>query len=142
MTRAFLIERDQVDGLDNPQVDGSETLPAAPTGLTASTVSESKISLSWLDNATNEAGYKVHRSTTEGALHPMVFVGLAANQASHVDTGLPANVRQFYRVRAYNGGGDSAFSNEASAITKLLEQGAVIPIAQPPAVPEPVPIYG
>jgi hypothetical protein len=44
-------------------VSTSNTIPAAPTNLVATTVSTSQVNLTWTDNATNETGYAVKRST-------------------------------------------------------------------------------
>src|SRR5205823_6437205 len=41
----------------------------------------------------------------------------AANAVSYSDTGLSASTTYYYRIRATNGGGDSANSNVASATT-------------------------
>ena len=50
----------------------------------------------------------------------------AANATSYSDTGLAASTSYSYRVRASNGGGDSAYSNTASATTQA---GATVPAA-------------
>src|SRR5262249_34857362 len=39
------------------------SLPTAPSGLTASSVSSSQINLTWIDNSTNETGFYVERAT-------------------------------------------------------------------------------
>ncbi len=89
--------------------------PAAPTALSATAVSSSQIDLSWTDNANNETGFKVERSPDGAAWAEIAQVG--ANVTVYPDTGLAASTTYFYRVRAFNGGGDSAYSNTASATT-------------------------
>ena len=42
---------------------------------------------------------------------------IGANVTSLSDTGLASNKKYYYRVRAYNGAGVSAYSNTASAKT-------------------------
>jgi hypothetical protein len=42
---------------------------------------------------------------------------LGSNVTSFANTGLSSNKKYFYRVRAYNAVGFSAYSNEASAKT-------------------------
>src|SRR2546426_920957 len=37
--------------------------PVSPTGLAATAVSATQVNLAWSDNATNEDGYKIERST-------------------------------------------------------------------------------
>ncbi len=38
------------------------SLPAAPSGLTASAATSSSVQLTWTDNASNELGFKLERS--------------------------------------------------------------------------------
>lgn len=89
--------------------------PAAPTNLTAAAVSESQINLSWTDNASNEAGFKIEHSPDGLAWTQIATVG--AGVTSYANTGLAANTTHTYQVRAYNSGGDSAYSNTASTTT-------------------------
>jgi regulation of enolase protein 1 (concanavalin A-like superfamily) len=92
------------------------TLPAAPTTLALSVVSSSSIKLTWVDNATNETGYKIERST-DGTTFTQLSTIAAANSTTFTDTGLAAGTKYFYRVRATNAGGDSAYSNAPNATT-------------------------
>ena len=48
------------------------TVPAAPTGLTATAASSSQINLAWSDTANNETGFRIERVCRSG-----VPVGLA-----------------------------------------------------------------
>ncbi|MFZ5495361.1 MAG: sugar-binding protein [Verrucomicrobiota bacterium] len=89
--------------------------PAAPSGLTATTISSSQINLAWTDNANNETGVKVERKTGAAAYAQIALTG--ANATSYNNTGLSASTTYDYRVRATNGNGDSAYSNVASAAT-------------------------
>ncbi|MFZ3136591.1 MAG: fibronectin type III domain-containing protein [Thermodesulfovibrionales bacterium] len=90
-------------------------LPAAPTNLTANTVSASQINLNWADNATNETGFKIERKTGGGTYAQIATV--SANVTAYSDTGLASNTIYYYRVRANNTAGDSSYSNEVSATT-------------------------
>jgi hypothetical protein len=89
--------------------------PAAPSGLTAKAASNSQINLAWTDNANNETGFKIERSTNGSSFTQITTVGV--NVKTYSDTGLAFNTRYYYRVRAYNGSGDSAYSNTANAKT-------------------------
>jgi hypothetical protein len=88
--------------------------PAAPSNLTASTVSSSRIDLAWTDNANNETGFYIERS--QGGTYAQIDT-VGANVTSYGNTGLPASTTFSYRVRAHNTAGFSAYSNTASATT-------------------------
>jgi len=94
----------------------TQPTPAAPSNLTAAAVSSSAINLAWTDNATNEGGFKVERSTN--GVNFTQIASLAANVVSYSNTGLAAGTTYTYRVRAYEGPNHSAFSNTASATTQ------------------------
>jgi len=91
------------------------TPPAAPTSLVATAATDTQINLTWTDNANNESGFEIERSPNGStwALHATV----GANTTSYSDTGLTPNTTYYYRVRAYNANGYSAYSNVASATT-------------------------
>ena len=89
--------------------------PAAPSGLTAKAASNSQINLAWADNSNNETGFKIERSTNGSSFTQIAIVG--ANVKTYSNTGLAFNTRYYYRVRAYNASGDSAYSNTANAKT-------------------------
>jgi hypothetical protein len=91
------------------------SLPAAPSALAATVTSSSAINIKWTDNATDETGYVVQRST-DGTNFTQVAT-LGAGATSHSSSGLAAATTYYFRVRAYNGAGNSAFSNIASAKT-------------------------
>lgn len=90
--------------------------PAAPSGLTAAAASTTQVNLSWADSSSNETGFKVERKTGAGGTYSEVAT-VGAGVTSYSNTGLASNTQYFYRVRATNLGGDSAYSNEAGATT-------------------------
>lgn len=92
------------------------TTPAAPSNLAATTLSSSQIRLTWTDNATNETDYHIERSN-DGVAFGISFSGGGANQTSMTDSGLSPSTTYFYRVRAVNANGASAYSNVTSATT-------------------------
>jgi hypothetical protein len=98
--------------------------PAAPSSLSATAVSSSQINLTWSDNANNESGFKVERCSGVGCSDFAQVASVGANVTSYCNTELGASASYSYRVRAYNTGGDSDYSNTASATTQA-----------PPAVP-------
>lgn len=89
--------------------------PAAPSNLTAVAVSSSQINLAWQDNSDNETNFVIERKTSTGSYAVIATVG--ANVTSYNNTGLKKNTTYYYRVKAINAAGSSAYSNEASAKT-------------------------
>jgi hypothetical protein len=92
------------------------TAPAAPTGLTATATSSTQINLLWSDTANNESGFRVERKLGAGGTYAEIAT-VGANVTSYNDTGLSASTTYYYRILAYNGIGNSAYSNEANATT-------------------------
>jgi hypothetical protein len=90
--------------------------PAAPTSLVATTASSSQINMTWTDNATNEGGYHIERSTNGTNFTQIATT--SANAVTYSATSLSASTTYYFRVRAYNEGGDSTYSNTASATTQ------------------------
>lgn len=93
-----------------------DVLPTAPTSLAAQAGSESQITLSWTDNSANEQGFKIERATASAGPYSQVAT-TSANASTYVDNGLAALTTYYYRLRAFNTAGNSAFSNNASATT-------------------------
>jgi hypothetical protein len=92
-------------------------VPAAPSGLTATTVSRTQINLSWADNSGDETGFKIERCKTANCTNYAEISQVGANVTTFADTGLTKNTTYRYRVRAFNANGNSAYSNAASART-------------------------
>ncbi len=92
-------------------------IPAAPTNLVATTVSKSQINLSWIDNATNETGFRIERCKGATCTKFTQIATVGANATTYANTGLAANTTYRFRVRAYNASGNSAYSNIAAATT-------------------------
>src|SRR5206468_695314 len=89
--------------------------PAAPSRLTATTLSSTSTRIDWTDNANNETGFKIERSPNGSGWSQIATVG--ANVTTYTDTTLNHNKTYYYRVRATNAIGDSAYSNTANATT-------------------------
>jgi List-Bact-rpt repeat protein len=81
-------------------------------------VTAAQLILSWSDNSTNEVGFRIERRTgTTGTYAEIATVGV--NTASYTDVNLPNGTTYCYRVRAYNAGGTSGYSNEQCATTSV-----------------------
>jgi|GEM_PF-2634396 len=93
------------------------TLPAAPSGLTATAASDTSINLGWTDNSDNETGFRIQRKEGTGGTYALIKI-LNAGVTSYNDTGLSSSTTYYYQVLATNAGGNSAWSNEASAQTQ------------------------
>lgn len=91
--------------------------PSAPSGLTATAISQTQINLAWTDNANNEDGYKIERSA-DGSTGWTQIGTASVNATSYSDTGLSAATTYYYRVRAYNTGGNSSYTSTANATTQ------------------------
>ncbi len=92
-------------------------LPAAPTNLVATVVSKSQINLAWIDNATNETGFRIERCKGTTCTNFTLIATVGSNVTSYANTGLSANTTYRYRVYAYNASGNSAYSNIVKATT-------------------------
>jgi hypothetical protein len=102
------------------------TVPTGPSGLAASSVAYNNVTVVWTDNATNESGYKVERSPDGATFNEVASLG--ANATSFSDAAIAASSRYFYRVRAFNSTGLSAYSNIINVTT---------PATPPPPPPAP-----
>jgi hypothetical protein len=91
--------------------------PAAPNNLTAFLETTTQVSLSWADNASNETGFTVERCTGAGCTNFALLTSVAADVTTYSDTTVSANTTYVYRVFAFNGAGNSAFSNEVTIST-------------------------
>ena len=98
-------------------VSVTPTVPAAPSGLTATAASSTQVNLTWTDNAAgNETGFIVQRSA-DGTNYTQVGT-TAAGVTTYTDaSGLSAGTKYDYRVYAVNVTVDSAASNVATATT-------------------------
>jgi acid phosphatase type 7 len=107
------VARDTFTILKSGSVSGAAK---APSGLTASGISSSEIGLTWQDNSMDEDGFEVERSMDGNSFNLIATLG--SNALSFTDSGLQRNRRYYYRVRAFNPGGSSVYSNVASAKTR------------------------
>jgi hypothetical protein len=93
--------------------------PAAPAALAASP-GKDEVRLTWKNNAINHAGTKVEAAWENGIFYEIA--DLAAGATSFVNTGLTHGAPVGYRVRAYNTGGYSEYSNSVGIDNTLYRK--------------------
>lgn len=89
--------------------------PAAPSALAASSIAKTQVVLTWTDGSSNETNFKVQRSTDNKNFSTVGTLG--ANATTFTNTGLRGGKTYYYRVYAYNGAGNSAYSNTLAVTT-------------------------
>ena len=122
--------RDTTSAYSNEkQVTTLYNIPAAPSGLTITSLLQNKVSLSWTDNSGDESGFKIYRKTGTGTYVPIKTTVANVIAYTDNDTALRDGTVYYYQVCASNAAGDSAFSNEASGMTPLLKPSSAIATA-------------
>ncbi|MCU0323908.1 MAG: fibronectin type III domain-containing protein [Spirosomaceae bacterium] len=89
--------------------------PNAPFNLKARALSASEIQLTWLDDANNETAFEVEISADGRTFRALGTT--TRNVLTYTDKGLIEKTKYFYRVRATNAKGNSAYTNTAEATT-------------------------
>ncbi|HEY3078652.1 MAG TPA: S8 family serine peptidase [Chloroflexota bacterium] len=92
-----------------------DTVPIAPSALSATALTGRQVRLSWTDRSTNETGFKIERRRGTGSWSQIATA--ARNATTYTDSGLVGGAQYTYRVRAYNSAGNSAYatSNQVTA---------------------------
>jgi hypothetical protein len=90
------------------------TAPAAPTNLIATANSPISVTLQWIDESTDEDGFKIEQQAPGGW---MQIAQLGTDVTTTTITGLAPNTPYAFRARAYNADGNSAYSNTANVTT-------------------------
>jgi len=92
-------------------------IPHAPSDLTATTVSQTQISITWTEDSSNVGGFDIYRGITPNLVR--YFVTVDGDARSYVATGLSAGTTYYFRLSAWNSSGVSSASLPASATTVL-----------------------
>ncbi len=108
-------------------VGAPPTAPTAPSNLLASAVTNTSITLTWTDASNNEDGFQIE-SGANGTDFTLLGT-VAANSTSYPNSGLTPWTTHYYRVRAHNSAGDSAYSNTINATTycRVTAPGDICP---------------
>jgi hypothetical protein len=88
--------------------------------LSLSSASAAVLTIAWNDNSSNEVGFAIERAPglVVGTAGTFVEVGrVAAGVTTYVDATLANDSAYSYRVRAFNAGGFSGYTNTASGTT-------------------------
>jgi hypothetical protein len=97
-------------------ITGSVVAPSdvvnAPTGLVAVEASSGSVNLSWLDNSSNEDGFRIQRSSNGGKSWTQI-AQVGSNVTAYSDATVHRRKTYSYRIVAFNAGGQSAYSNVA-----------------------------
>ena len=103
----------------NSAADGSRQVysfvpasPAAPSSLSFTSVGATSMTLNWTDNASNELGYMIYRST-DGVTYTL-NAQVAANATTAAQTGLTPSTLYYYKVTAFTEGAASTVSGSQS----------------------------
>lgn len=111
-------------------------VPAAPSGADAKPAGSTVVEVRWVDQSTDETGFRVERSLDLGATWaPAVTTGL--NATSAFDYGRTSEQQGCHRVIAFNAAGDSPPSNTdcttppaaPTALTATAADGPAIDLA-------------
>ena len=98
------------------QAQGAPPPALPPDGLVANATSASEISLSW-NAGLLQTAYELQRKEGAGSYST---VSDTITVTSYTDTGLTAGTEYTYRVRGVSAGGESTWSNEATATTETV----------------------
>jgi hypothetical protein len=122
--------------------------PSDPANLVASARGTNQIGLSWTDTSAGmAAGFKLERAITFGGPW-LQITNIIGAITTNLDKDLPTGSTWYYRVRAYNAGGNSAYTVAANATTsntppvltaignKTIGEGATLTFTNSASSPE------
>ncbi len=93
---------------------GAVQPPDTPTNFGIIRLTDSSITLSWIDNAENEQGFRVERRVGTSTVWQQIAT-VSRDVTTYEDSGLSGTDLHFYRVRAYNREGASDYTSDVSA---------------------------
>lgn len=114
-TRAINNTASTVAAFRTSSLVGTSTVPGAPSGMTLTNIAYNQVTTSWNDNATNESGFKVERSVDGVGFTEIASLGIGSQ--AFTDLSVAPRSTYYYRVRAFNSSGVSAYSNTVNLTT-------------------------
>ncbi|MEO7988398.1 MAG: fibronectin type III domain-containing protein [Chryseolinea sp.] len=106
-------------------------VPSPPGNFFVSPVSQTNILVNWDDRSNNETGFEIYRSTSVGSGYSLVTIvpgGASSNPLIYSDVNIQANTTYYYRVRAVNTSGGSAYTSVSSARTTVDTSSPTAPV--------------
>lgn len=101
-------------------IGGTPPTATPPSNLSAELLSDTQARLTWTDNSSDEYGFRIERRVgSVGAFTKLATV--AAGTTLYTDSGLQSGRIYFYRVCAYQAGGNSPYSNEVYVVTPGIQ---------------------
>lgn len=105
-----------------------EAVPQAPTNLAADNSKSLQVKLSWTENSYNETNFIVERKI-DNIWSSFVEIGTTSeNEWSFIDFNVVEGVSYFYRVKAVNSIGSSAYSNQILVVP--VDYSTTLPFAE------------
>ena len=89
-----------------------------------------ELQATWMDNSSNEDGFKIERRTGTTQTYTQVAIA-GANVTSYNDSGLVDGETYCYRVLAFNAAGSSSYSNEVCAAARPDASGGLLAAVLP-----------
>ena len=99
----------------------AQMIPPAPSNLAAAAASPFSVNLAWQDNSSNETGFQVERKTAIGGTWAVVATA-EPGATTLKNSSLWSGTGYVYRLRAANGYGASAPSNEVTVTTPTISE--------------------
>ena len=91
------------------------SIPAAPSNVAATAVNinnnNDRVTVTWTDNSNNETGFTIQRATNATFTAGLTSFTVVANIITFTTPNVPRNTNYYFRVRANNFGGSSAWVN-------------------------------
>jgi PKD repeat protein len=85
-------------------------VPPKPVDLLGTAISDTQIDLTWVDANGAELAFELQRASNARFSSGLVTIPLASNTTSYSDTSVIHGRTYYYRIRAVNGAGASAYS--------------------------------